>query len=134
MKNPKTTNLRMWMFFKIVPAVLLFLYYWMCTLERYQLIFRYLHAVTIVLAGAIVLAQISYEKKQDIFDEFARENLKTTDSACLRVSFALMTVAALACVFADFSGIIAGYFVTGGIVLLAIIRAVMFTVIDKKGM
>lgn len=45
-----------------------------------------------------------------------------------------MVIAALACIFADFSGIVAGYFVVGGIFLLTILRAVLFAVIDKKGM
>ena len=81
--------------------------------------YRYIHGVTLILAGAVVLAQVSYAKKNRIFDEFARENLKTTDSICLKVSFGLMTVATLACVFAEFDGIVAGYFVVGGILLLA---------------
>lgn len=133
MKN-KTINLSVWMFLKTVPAVLLLLYYWMCTVEGYNPVLRYIHAATLVLAGAIVWAQISYARKNKIFDEFARENLKTTDSICLKVAYVLMVIATLACIFADFSGIIAGYFVVGGILLLTIIRAVMFTVIDKKGM
>ena len=133
MKN-KTINLSVWMFLKTVPAVLLLLYYWMCTVEGYNPVLRYIHAATLVLAGAIVWAQISYARKNKIFDEFARENLKTTDSICLKVAYVLMVIATLACIFADFSGIIAGYFVAGGILLLTIIRAVMFTVIDKKGM
>lgn len=130
----KTVNLSVWMFLKAVPAVLLLLYYWMCTIEGYDPVFRYIHAVTLVLAGVIVWAQISYARKHKIFDEFARENLKTTDSICLKIAYALMVVATLACIFADFSGIVAGYFVVGGILLLTIIRAVMFAVIDKKGM
>lgn len=135
MKTKKTTiNLSVWMFLKAIPAAMLLLYYWMCTLDGYNPVFRYLHAVTLVMAGVIVWAQISYAKKNNIFDEFALENLKTTDSACLKVAFVLMTIATLACVFADFSGIIAGYFVVGGILLLALIRAIMFTIIDKKGM
>ena len=133
MKN-KTVNLSVWMFLKVVPAVLLLLYYWMCTVDGYNPVFRYIHAVTLVLAGVIVWVQISYARKNKIFDEFARENLKTTDSACLKAAYVLMAVAALACVFADFSGIIAGYFVVGGILLLTIIRAAMFAVIDRKGM
>ena len=44
---------------------------------RLQSVFRYIHAVTLVLAGVIVWAQISYARKNKIFDEFARENLKT---------------------------------------------------------
>ena len=130
----KSVNLSVWMFLKAVPAILLLLYYWMCTLEGYDPVFRYIHGVTLILAGAVVLAQVSYAKKNRIFDEFARENLKTTDSICLKVSFGLMTVATLACVFAEFDGIVAGYFVVGGILLLAVIRAIIFTVIDKKGM
>lgn len=132
--NKKETNLRAWMFFKAVPAVLLLVYYWLCTVDGYNPIFRYIHASTLVLAGGLVLWQISYAKKNNIFDEFGLENLKTTDSICLKVAFALMTIATLACVFADFAGIIAGYFVVIGIVLLAIIRAIIFTIIDKKGM
>ncbi len=130
----KPVNLSVWMFLKAVPAALLLLYYWMCTVEGYDPVFRYLHASTLVLAGALVWAQVSYARKRKIFDEFARENLKTTDSICLKVAYVLMVAAVLACIFADFSGIIAGYFVVGGILLLTLIRASLFAVIDKKGM
>ena len=130
----KPVNLSVWMFLKAVPAALLLLYYWMCTVEGYGPVFRYLHESTLVLAGALVLAQVSYARKRKIFDEFARENLKTTDSICLKVAYVLMVAAVLACIFADFSGIIAGYFVVGGILLLTLIRASLFAVIDKKGM
>ena len=129
----KPVNLSVWMFLKAVPAALL-LYYWMCTVEGYDPVFRYFHASTLVLAGALVWAQVSYARKRKIFDEFARENLKTTDSICLKVAYVLMVAAVLACIFADFSGIIAGYFVVGGILLLTLIRASLFAVIDKKGM
>ena len=130
----KPVNLSVWMFLKAVPAALLLLYYWMCTVEGYDPVFRYLHASPLVLAGALVLAQVSYARKRKIFDEFARENLKPTDSICLKVAYVLMVAAVLACIFADFSGIIAGYFVVGGILLLTLIRASLFAVIDKKGM
>lgn len=133
MKN-KPINLSVWMFSKVVPAALLFFYYGMCSWDGYDPTLRYLQAVSLVLAGVIVLWQVSYAKKKKLFDEFARENLKTTDSICLKIAYALMVVAVLACVFADFSGIIAGYFVVGGILLLTILRAVIFAVIDKKGM
>ena len=88
----------------------------------------------LVLAAVLVWAQAAYARKRKLFDEFARENLKTTDSICLKVAYGLMTAAALACVFADFSGIVAGYCVVGGILLLSLIRAAIFAVIDKRGM
>lgn len=133
MKN-KTINLSVWMFFKAVPAALLLAYYWMCTWDGYNPVFRYFHAAALTVAGALVWGQISYAKTHNIFDEFARKNLKTTDSVCLKLAFVLMVIAALACVFADFNGIIAGYFVVGGILLLTILRATIFAIIDKKGM
>ncbi|MFR2788000.1 MAG: hypothetical protein ACLTBX_04355 [Clostridia bacterium] len=130
----KKINLSVWMFLKIIPAILLVVYYWMCTVDGYDLVFRYINGAVIAIAGIIILGQVSYAKKNKIFDEFGCENLKTTDSICLKIAFVLMTIATLACVFADFSGIIAGYFVVGGILTLAIIRAIIFIIIDKKGM
>lgn len=133
MKN-KTINLCVWMFFKAVPAALLVVYYGLCAWNGYDPVIRYLHAACLVLAGALVWGQISYAKQRNIYDEFAKENLKTTDSICLKLAYILMVIAALACVFADFNGILAGYFVVGGIFLLTILRAAVFTVIDKKGL
>lgn len=133
MKN-KTINLSVWMFFKAIPAALLVVYYGMCAWNGYDPIIRYLHAACLTLAGALVLGQISYAKKHNIFDEFAKENLKTTDSICLKLAYVLMVIAGLACVFADFNGIIAGYFVVGGIFLLTVLRATIFAIIDKKGL
>jgi len=130
----KPINLTAWMFFQTVPATLLLVYYWLCTRSGYDPVVRYLHAAALTMAGALVWGQISYAKKHDIFDEFARENLKTTNSICLKLAYVLMVIAALACVFADFDGILAGYFVVGGIVLLTVLRAAIFAVIDKKGM
>lgn len=57
------------------------------------------------MAGGLFAYQLYYAKRRDIFDEFARENLRTTDSICLKI----------AC----------------GVLVLA---AVLFTVIDKRGM
>ena len=34
--------------------------------------------------GRAVAYQLYYAKRRDIFDEFARENLRTTDSICLK--------------------------------------------------
>ena len=50
------------------------------------------------------------------------------------IAYTLMVIAALACVFADFSGIVAGYFVVGGILLLSFVRAAVFALIDRKGL
>ena len=106
----------------------------MCTLEGYAPVFRYLHAVTLVLAIGLAWGQISYAKRRQLFDEFARENLKLTDSLCLKIACLLMAAATLACVFADFSGIVAGYCVVWGLFVLTVVRAILFTIIDKRGL
>ena len=45
-----------------------------------------------------------------------------------------MILAAILCIFTDFSGVIAGYGILAAILLLTILRAVIFSAIDKKGM
>ncbi|OUP49265.1 hypothetical protein [Lachnoclostridium sp. An181] len=135
MKTQKTTiNLRTWMFLKITPAVLFWVYYWMCTRDSWSPAYMYIQTAIFAAAGLLVGYQISYAKRKDIFDEFAKENLKTTDSICLKIAYTLMIIAAVACIFSDFSGEIAGYCILTSILLLTILRAVIFSIIDKKGM
>ena len=122
------------MFLKITPAVLFLVYYWMCTRDHFHASYVYIQTAIFAAAGALVALQLSYAKKKDIFDEFARENLKTTDSICLKITFALLIAAAIICIFTDFSGVIVGYCVLGTILLLTVLRAAIFFIIDKKGM
>ena len=104
----------------------------MCTRDRFHASYMYIQTAVFALAGALVAWQISYAKRRDIFDEFARENLKTTDTICLKIAYTLMVIAAVACIFSDFSGELAGYCIIISILLLTILRAVIFTVIDQK--
>ena len=130
----KTINLRAWMFLKAAPAALLLVYYWMCTREDFRTWYLYLQTAVFAAADVLAACQIGYAKKREIFDEFARENLKTTDSICLKAAFALMVLAAALCVLTDFSGVIAGYAILTALLLLVLLRAVLFAVINKKGM
>ena len=123
----KTINLRAWMFLKIAPAALLLLYYWMCARTDLQ-------SAVLALAGGLFVYQLYYAKHRDIFDEFARENLKTTDSICLKIACEVLVLAAVLCVFSDFSGIVVGYALLIGLLAMTVARAVLFTVIDKRGM
>ena len=132
--NSKKINLRTWMFLKITPAVLFLVYYWMCTREDFRAAYVYLQTAVFAAAGALVAYQIAYAKRRDIFDEFARENLKTVDSICLKAAYVLMIGAAVVCIFTDFSGEAAGYGILISILLLTVLRAILFAVIDKKGM
>lgn len=130
----KTINLRAWMFLKIAPAALLLLYYWMCARTDFHASYLYVQSAVLALAGGPFAYQLYYAKRRDIFDEFARENLRTTDSICLKIACGVLVLAAVLCVFSDFSGIVVGYALLMGLLALTVARAVLFTVIDKRGM
>ncbi len=130
----KTINLRAWMFLKIAPAALLLLYYWMCARTDFHASYLYVQSAVLALAGGLFAYQLYYAKRRDIFDEFARENLRTTDSICLKIACGVLVLAAVLCVFSDFSGIVVGYALLIGLLALTVARAVLFTVIDKRGM
>ena len=137
MKNEaktKSINLRAWMFLKIAPAALLLLYYWMCARTDFHTSYLYVQSAMLALAGGLFAYQLYYAKRRDIFDEFARENLRTTDSICLKIACGVLVLAAVLCVFSDFSGIVVGYALLIGLLTLTVARAVLFTVIDKGGM
>ena len=130
----KTISLRAWMFLKIAPAALLLLYYWMCARTDFHASYLYVQSAVLALAGGLFAYQLYYAKRRDIFDEFARENLRTTDSICLKIACGVLVLAAVLCVFSDFSGIVVGYALLIGLLALTVARAVLFTVIDKRGM
>ena len=130
----KTINLRAWMFLKIAPAALLLLYYWMCARTDFHASYLYVQSAVLALAGGLFAYQLYYAKRRDIFDEFARDNLRTTDSICLKIACGVLVLAAVLCVFSDFSGIVVGYALLIGLLTLTVARAVLFTVIDKRGM
>lgn len=137
MKNEaktKSINLRAWMFLKIAPAALLLLYYWMCARTDFHTSYLYVQSAVLALAGGLFAYQLYYTKRRDIFNEFARENLRTTDSICLKIACGVLVLAAVLCVFSDFSGIVVGYALLIGLLALTVARAVLFTVIDKRGM
>ena len=137
MKNEaktKSINLRAWMFLKIAPAALLLLYYWMCARTDFHTSYLYVQSAVLALAGGLFAYQLYYAKRRDIFDEFARDKLRTTDSICLKIACGVLVLAAVLCVFSDFSGIVVGYALLIGLLALTVARAVLFTVIDKRGM
>jgi uncharacterized Tic20 family protein len=107
----------------------------MCVRDDFQFIYRPIQASVFGLAGAFVVFQFFYAKKKDLFDEFAKENLRRTDSICLKAAFALLVLITCICaVFVDSSRVFIGYCIVGSILLLTVLRAVVFSVFDKRGM
>lgn len=130
MKKEKI-NLKVWMFSKIILALLLLGYYWMCTRDNFMSYYSYIQYVFCGLAGSFITFQTLYKK--DIFDEFAKENLKTTDSICLKIVYGLLIIGVFICMFSNFSGKIIGWYIILTILFITILRTTIFAIIDEKG-
>ncbi len=63
----------------------------------------------------------------------AIQNLRRTDAIGLKIMIAAAVVIAFACAVAFIDGRMAGYALVGTIFVLAVIRFILFCVMDSKG-
>ena len=120
---------------KIIYAILLVSYYWMWARrdwhDYYDVIQNGVVMFTIVffLIQAARIRKYSKEEK----DELAIQNLRRTDAIGLKIMVAAAIVIAFACAVKAIDGTVAGYALVGMILVLAVIRFVIFCVMDSKG-
>ncbi len=120
---------------KIIYAVLLVSYYWMWARrdwhDYYDVIQNAVVTFTIVffVIQAACIRKYSKEEK----DELAIQNLRRTDANGLKIMVAAAIVIAFACAVKAIDGTVAGYALVGMILVLAVIRFVIFCVMDSKG-
>jgi len=139
MKNKKV-NLRVWMFLKIAPSALLVAMYWTNVRTSYHSMHI---ATTLIIIGFFCVFSY-YDKKADLFDEFAKDNLKRTDSVCLKTAYAFGTISVFASILLfsnrflantlEVTGIMIGYGIVLAILFFTILRAIIFSIIDKRGL
>lgn len=130
-RKGKKVNLRVWMGIKIIPALMLFLYYWMCVRTDYKTNYTLIQNSVFVLMFVFILI---IGRKTEAFDELAKENLHKTDSICLKISYIIMGIILLPTAFTTPSSVIIGYLISGGIVVLTILRTIIFYAIDRRGL
>lgn len=130
-KNDKKVNLRIWMSVKIIPSLFLFAYYWMCVNRDFQPIYT---IIQYALIGCIIVFLLIIKSKRDVFDEFAKETFYKADSICLKISYIIMGLILIPSAFIIPNGTMMGYLIAGGIVVLTIARAIIFCLVDKRGM
>jgi hypothetical protein len=139
------------MFLKIIPSALIVLFYFVDVSVRENAI---VHTVILFALLASLGLFFHYDKRKDFFDEFAKENLRRTDSICLKIVFGIsiltiflqfFTTSTLGRFFVDFvddfrvhtlldfSGSVIGYWIVFLILLLTILRAIIFSIIDRRG-
>jgi len=124
---------------KIVYAIILASYYWMWARtdwkDWYGMVQSMLGAFLFSFF-ALQRIRISKYKKEGI-DEMAEQNLKRCDSICLKLFVGVMVVIAFGAAILGHANVVSTGFIGWAIVLsilaLSIIRAVMFVVMDNKG-
>lgn len=120
---------------KIIYAALLVCYYWMWARRDwhdYYMTIQNVVAVFTILFFAIQADRIRKYSKEEK-DELAIQNLRRTDSIGLKIMTVSAVVIAFACGVTFLDGTMAGYALVGMILLSAVIRFIIFSVMDSKG-
>ena len=133
----KKVSLRELVADKIVFALLLAVYYWMLARNgwrnSYSSIQYAVYGFTLYYFIARSVRLRKYRKEET--DEMAETNLRRCDALCLKVGAAAIVVLGFVCAIgqAILTPEIIGYCLMGLLLLLAILRTVVFCLMDAKG-
>ena len=133
----KKVSLRELVADKIVFALLIAVYYWMWARNDWRSFYPsiqyavYGFTFYYVIARGIRLRKYKKEKT----DEMAETNLRRCDALCLKVGAAALVVLGFVCAIGRMllTTEIIGYCLMGLLLLLAILRTVVFCLMDAKG-
>ena len=120
---------------KIIYAMLLVCYYWMWARRDWHSYYETIQNVVVIFTIVFFLLQASrvhkYSKEEK--DELAIQNLRRTDAIGLKIMIAATVFIAFACAVRAIDGPTAGYALVGTILVLAVVRFIIFCVMDSKG-
>lgn len=120
---------------KIIYAALLVIYYWMWVRrdwhEYYSTVQNMVVVFTVVFFSLRAGRIVRFNKEEK--DELAVQNLRRTDAIALKIMVVLTAAIAFACAVSAFDTVLAGYALVGMILALAVIRSVIFWIMDSKG-
>lgn len=120
---------------KIIYAVLLVCYYWMWARRDWHDYYMTIQNMVVVFTIAFFAIQAGrihrYSKEEK--DELAIQNLRRTDAVGLKIMIAAAVVIAFACAVKAIDGPAAGYALVGMILVLAVVRFIIFCVMDSRG-
>lgn len=120
---------------KIIYAVLVAIYYWMWARRDWHDFYVTIqNAVGIFTVVYLLLMASRIRKyKQENFDELAEQNLKATDSICLKISIVSLIAIAFMGALTILDAIAMGYAIVGWLVVMMILRFIIFSIKDIKG-
>lgn len=120
---------------KIIYAVLITVYYWMWARRDWHNYYESIQYMVAMFTIIFLTSQASRIRKfkKEVVDEMAMTNLKRADSICLKIA----TVAGIVVAFLGAMEVInhlqMGYLIMLSLIVLAIVRTVVFYVMDTKG-
>lgn len=121
----------------IIIAVLIAAYYWCWARSDWKEYYVTIqNTIGILTFFFFVTESIRVSKyKREVNDEMAIANLRKSDSICFKVLAILIVLIAFLSAILRFniSSEIIGYVLIGTIVVISIVRAILFYIIDKKG-
>jgi len=123
---------------KIVFAILIAVYYWMWARSDWKDSYTTVQTIVGIFSFYYFVSRALRLRKykKEMPDEMAETNLKRSDSICLKIGVGALVLLSFVCVvgrFALTTGVI-GYCMVGVLVLLAILRTVIFYLMDRKGL
>jgi len=120
---------------KIVYALLFVCYYWMWARRDWHDYYMSIQYAVVGFSILFFLIQIDRIRKysKETKDELAVQNLRRTDAICLKIMIVAAIIIAFAGAMALFDVRMAGYALVGIILVLAIIRFIVFCIMDSKG-
>lgn len=122
---------------KIVFAILIALYYWMWARNDWHNYYTSIQYAVFAFTFFYFISRASRLKKykQELPDEMSEANLKRCDALCLKIGAAAIIVLSFVCAVGRLSIAtdLIGYCLMGILIALAIIRTILFYIMDTKG-
>ena len=122
---------------KIVFAILIALYYWMWASNDWHNYYTSIQYAVFAFTFFYFISRASRLKKykQELPDEMSEANLKRCDALCLKIGAAAIIVLSFVCAIGRLSITtdLIGYCLMGILIALAIIRTILFYIMDTKG-
>lgn len=122
---------------KIVFAILIALYYWMWARNDWHNYYTSIQHAVFAFTFFYFISRASRLRKykQELPDEMSEANLKRCDALCLKIVAAAIIVLSFVCAVGRLSITtdLIGYCLMGILIALAIIRTILFYIMDTKG-
>ena len=122
---------------KIVFAILIALYYWMWARNDWHNYYTSIQYAVFAFTFFYFISRASRLKKykQELPDEMSEANLKRCDALCLKIGAAAIIVLSFVGAIGRLSITtdLIGYCLMGILIALAIIRTILFYIMDTKG-